>query len=428
MNNWKKYIGAALNDFKAKKGWYIILSAIISKLSNFLLIMCAVRAIPKETFGQFSYAQSVMAFLIPMAGAGLNHALVRFGPLENSLLLKKQLYQKNIKTGLLISAAIFVFTICFLNVIVVNVPAAKLILFLLLTQLFSVYLLEIVKSALRIYHSNKSFAIIEMQYAFMLLCLGVAGIYLYGVLGLCISYTLAGLLVFAIWKNKIPAVVTSPNQKIQLPAGYVKYGVYAALGGVASALMYQVDLLTIGNMITNHEELAIYRVATHLPYSLIFLALAFVHANYVSLAKNYKSKVALMQFLKQYFLLFIPVGIVIYTVVYFLAPWLISWFYGESYLQAVGPLRVLFLGLLAIFWLRVPFGNLLGAVGRSSWNAVIATVMIFANVLLNVYLVGKFGIIGAAWATTLLLTLSGSVSLIAFFIYLKKEITHGRMD
>lgn len=421
MNSWKTYINTALNDFKEKKGWYIMVSSIVTKASNFLLIMFAVRTIPKEVFGQFSYAQSVMAFLVPMAGAGLNHALVRFGPLEKTLLAKKQLYQKNLKSGLLISAGLLVLTILFLNIIVTNVPAAKLILLLLLTQLFSVYLLEIVKSALRVFNRNKSYAIVEMQFALLLLFFGVIGVWQFGVLGLCVSYTLAGLVLFLWWKNKIPSVSVNPKQEKTLPKGYLKYGIYAALGGVASALMYQVDILTIGNIITNEADIAVYRVATHLPYSLIFLSLTFVHAHYVSLAKNYKNKSALIHFLKQYYLIFIPVGLAIYGVVYVAAPWLISLIYGDAYINAVEPLRVLFLGLLAIFWLRVPFGNLLGAVGKSNWNALIAGVMILANVLLNIYLVDRYGLIGAAWATTLLLTLSGSVSLVAFFIYLKKN-------
>lgn len=420
-SSWNAYIKTVLDDFSKKKGWYIMVSSIVTKVSNFLLIMFAVRTIPKEVFGQFSYAQSVMAFLIPMAGAGLNHALVRFGPLEKSLLAKKQLYQKNVKLGLFISTGLLLITLLFINTIVANVPAAKLILLLLSTQLFSVYFLEIVKSALRVFNRNKSYAVVEMQFALLLLLFGVIGVWQFGILGLCVSYTMAGLVLFLWWRNKIPSVNGDTRLEKSLPKGYVKYGVYAALGGVASALMYQVDILTIGNLIPSQADLAVYRVATHLPYSLIFLSLAFVHAHYVSLAKNYKSKSALIHFLKQYYLIFIPVGLVIYGAVYVTAPWLISAVYGNIYTEAVAPLRVLFLGLLAIFWLRVPFGNLLGAVGKSSWNAAIAAAMIIANVLLNIYLVSKYGIIGAAWATTLLLTLSGSVSLAAFFIYLKKN-------
>lgn len=422
MNNWKQYISSAMFSFKKKKGWHIFSSSIIVKLLNFGLILFAVRMLPASHFGDFSYAQSVIAFVLPLAGLGLNHALLRYGSILKNQEDKRAMFAKTWPIGLVCAFGLALLIIILSGFITNKLPGAKLLLIILSGQVVSTFLLEMVKSLFRIYDQNKTYALIEIQFAVLLFVLAMLGMTFLGIQGLCYAYVLSGTTLFVYWFFKRNNMAQAPEKTgFVFPTGYLKYGIYASIGGVASALMYQVDVLTIGNLLGDEVEVAIYKVATHLPYSVIFLSLAFVHAQYVTLAKNYKNKQVLNEFLKQYYAIFIPFGLIMYAVVYVGAPFLIELFYGQEYMDAVKPLRILFLGLLAIFWLRVPFGNLLGAVGKSNWNAIIAGVMIVGNVLLNVLLVTRFGLIGAAWATTLLLTISGTVSLWCYVYYLRKN-------
>lgn len=421
MNSWLRNIQHTFTDFKQKQGWHLFLSSLVTKALNFVLVLIAVRLVSEEAFGAYSYAQSVLAFLIPLAGLGLHHSMTRFGALQPSYTKTQQLYVKTLKRGFLINIIIVALLIICVPFITKNVPESFWLVIILAFSLFGNFCMELLKALMRVYGSNKAFARIEMYFAIVLLILAVVGIIFYGVVGLAFAYAFASLLVSLFWKSKIQQFsVATQGRAISFPDKYMSYGFYAGIGGVASALMYQVDLLTIGNLISDESQLAIYKVATHLPYSLIFVALMVVHAQYVHLSKNYENKQALLSFLKHYFSVFIPLGIVLYVVVYFTCPYLIKWFYGDNYITAVEPLRILFLGLLAIYWLRVPFGNLLAAVGKTAWNASIAGVMIVANVGLNIWLVSRFGIVGAAWATTILLFLSGFLAMGAFFVYLIK--------
>ncbi|MFT6845845.1 MAG: O-antigen/teichoic acid export membrane protein [Flavobacteriales bacterium] len=421
MNSWSKNLSGAMGSFTAHKGWHIFTSSLIVKLLNFALILVAVRLVSPKDFNDFSYAQSVLAFLLPLAGMGLNHSLLRYGGLLQSLTEKQELYKISLKKGVLITILLMAILIKTANLITHHLPGANLLLLILSAQLISTFLLEMIKAFFRIHHLNRAYALVEVQFAFILFTTAIIGIYFFGISGLCVAYAISGSLLFLYWKlrrKNLTSIKLIKNNS--LPSGYVKYGFYAGIGGVASALMYQVDILTIGNLLLDETSVAIYKVATHLPYSIIFISLAYVHAQYVSLTKNYENKSSLILFLKQYYAIFIPLGLVLYVLVYFLAPWLINMFYGADYVSAVEPLRILFLGLLAIFWFRVPFGNLLGAVGKSKWNAIISIFMILGNIILNYYLVTQYGLIGASWATTILLLLSGLVSMIFFIHYLRK--------
>jgi O-antigen/teichoic acid export membrane protein len=94
-------------------------------------------------------------------------------------------------------------------------------------------------------------------------------------------------------------------------------------------------------------------------------------------------------------------------------------FFGAGYADAVPLFKVLLIGMVGAFVLRIPFGNLLASVGRSNWNAFVAFAILVLNGVLNYYALRAWGIIGAAIVTSGLLWISGLISLILFSRYLK---------
>ena len=76
--------------------------------------------------------------------------------------------------------------------------------------------------------------------------------------------------------------------------------------------------------------------------------------------------------------------------------------------------------MLGAFILRIPFGNFLASVGKSNWIAIIAFIILVLNGILNYYAIYAWGIVGAAIVTSALLWISGILSLVLFFVYLKK--------
>ena len=94
-------------------------------------------------------------------------------------------------------------------------------------------------------------------------------------------------------------------------------------------------------------------------------------------------------------------------------------FFGPEYIEAASLIPVFGFGLVGAFLFRNPFGNIITCVGWAKTNTIISIVVLLLDIVLNIFLVEKYGIIGAAYSTAILLWLAGIVSYLAFRKYLK---------
>lgn len=90
---------------------------------------------------------------------------------------------------------------------------------------------------------------------------------------------------------------------------------------------------------------------------------------------------------------------------------LVRLIYSEMYLSAVTPLRILVIGVSALAGARVLGSDIAGR-GKPMLNSYTTGVALLANIVLNVVLIPRWGIPGAAWASagtyTLLFILRGA--------------------
>ena len=93
--------------------------------------------------------------------------------------------------------------------------------------------------------------------------------------------------------------------------------------------------------------------------------------------------------------------------------WIITILYSEDYLPVAGALQALLIGIIALSAGRV-LGNDIAGRGRPILNAYRGIVSIIINVVLNILLIPRYGIVGAAWATTFSYTVSFFMSIFFF--------------
>jgi O-antigen/teichoic acid export membrane protein len=87
------------------------------------------------------------------------------------------------------------------------------------------------------------------------------------------------------------------------------------------------------------------------------------------------------------------------AVVYVFAGPVVSLLYSSKFESSAGPLRTLLPGIVAYSGARV-LGNDISARGRPLLNSYIASVSVTLNLVLNLVLIPRHGIVGAAWAST----------------------------
>jgi O-antigen/teichoic acid export membrane protein len=85
---------------------------------------------------------------------------------------------------------------------------------------------------------------------------------------------------------------------------------------------------------------------------------------------------------------------------YFTSPWLIQLLFSNKFTQAVAPLRILLPGIVALSGWHLLYNDIAGR-GKPHLNVYVNLVAVTVNILLNIFLIPRYGIRGAALATTI---------------------------
>ena len=402
-----------IKQFLNKEGGYVLGASFFTKAIAFISSLVLVRVLSPSDYGVLAYVLSTLAFFIPFAGGGLHHSFMRFAPLKNSNSKVKALFRITLTKGFLISGIIAF--VLYLSIPFLNIDKISPIYFyVLLGYLFTYFTIEMVKVNYRVQNYNKKFASVDALSAGLLAFCGCLSAYYLGSLAYILAFVLVPLFV-GIFHLRVPH-----KMEVSIPKDYYSYGLWVGIGSIASQLMYSLDVFLVGQLIQDTTQVAIYRSASIIPIALFFIPNSYITTHYADLAKNSTNKPYLINFTKEYTKLFSLVAIAIGLPLYLFAEPIISILFGLDYIEAVPLFRVLLIGMLGAFIFRIPFGNLLAAVGKSNWNAYVAFTILFLNAILNYFAISTIGIMGAAIVTSSLLWISGLVSLALFYNYLKK--------
>jgi O-antigen/teichoic acid export membrane protein len=85
---------------------------------------------------------------------------------------------------------------------------------------------------------------------------------------------------------------------------------------------------------------------------------------------------------------------------YLIGPLLITLFYSTRFISSIAPFKILLVGIVAMSGWRILSNDLYGR-GLPMINTYISAASIFLSVVLNIIMIPRFGINGAAWATSI---------------------------
>ena len=170
------------------------------------------------------------------------------------------------------------------------------------------------------------------------------------------------------------------------------------LSGVAVMIYMKIDQIMLGQMIGD-EAVGIYSAAVRISEIWYFVPMAIVSSVFPAiLGAKERDEVLYYKRLQRLFDLMTWVSLVVAIVVTFLSELIVTLLYGDAFIAASTVLTVhiwasifVFLGVASGKWLLVENLQLL-SLQRSVLGAII-------NVILNILLIPKYGILGAAWGT-----------------------------
>lgn len=422
MNLGKYSVFSFLSEFNQRKGSYIFGSDLLIKINGLLLSVIVVRLFDKDTFGAISYSRSLLFPMLAFVGMGANHALLRFGALRKSKLEKWIVYKYANSKGLIgsaIVAAVFLFIGFFASR---KLPEARIFLLILSLQIFSTHLIVTFRSLTRILKLNKLYAFSGLTQSVLLLVLGYCLTYFFDGYGYVLSIVLSPLLCYFFYTryvNNLPSVDWKNAGPIINRNEFWSYGVFVGLGSIASQSLFDLGIIMSGIMIADAQEIAMFKVASIVPYNLLFLPKTFLKTDYVFLTENAGSKDVISSYMKKYWMLFGIISICIAVPMISLSKNILEVLFGSQYVEGVEVFRVLTISIVIVIMFRKLFGSILLAVGKANWNVMNAGLTLIVNAGLNYVLITKYGMLGAAYSLVISFCFGSFVSALLLFYYIK---------
>jgi O-antigen/teichoic acid export membrane protein len=414
-------INNTLKSFALRGGLWVSVSMVISKILNFALSILIIRFIAKDIYGNISYAMSVIQIFLPIAGIGLHHSLLRFGAIESSSDNKNNLFIKFLVYGSFLSIMLIVGLNLSSNIICLRLPNSRVYLNLLSPVILSYFLSELLFSFFRIHKDNKTYSWGMTLKALVLFVLCLIAAIEFGGKGYVIAYSVTPFLVMLVMlviANRHYKIKVIKKEKLKI-SKYLKYGLWVGVGSIASQLVLLLDTIMVGNIIADSNQLAVYKVATIIPANLLFIPMVLLKTDYVYIAEKHLDRKFLINYYRKYLIIFISILIGILLIWFIFGNWIISIF-GPEYARSKAIVSILMIMVSGAFLTRVPLGNIINAIGKSHWNSISNLVLLLVNFILNAVLIPKYGLTGAAVATSISIWISGFINIALFSNYLKK--------
>jgi len=403
-----------------KNSSWILLAQSLVKVVSFFYTLFLARSLGVENFGYFVAALAYFSLFSSLADFGFNRFLVRVGARESfrlpEILASTLLLRAVLSTGLL---AIFSVLIYLIDKDITRVNLSLLA------------VLAVIPQSMALTFDGVLVAVQKLSYSALgLLTLSVAttviGIYLvsggystYGAVSALILGQMTYLLVnFLLVSHRRIGLNVKVNLKIlkEVTLGSLPYGILGVLG----LLYFRIDSLML-SYLKGSIETGIYGVAYRFLEAIIFVPSAFAAALFPVLAKlegqTQNIKIIYLSALKT----FGALAILVTISYFFVIPEVIKQFLPR-YSGSVEVIKILSLTIPFMF-LHIPGAMVLISTDKYLRPVIkLSLVTLFFNVVLNLILIPKMGVIGASWVTVL----SEALSFIVFFLLLyKKILRHG---
>lgn len=201
--------------------------------------------------------------------------------------------------------------------------------------------------------------------------------------------------------------------------GTIGYGVKGYVANTSTFLHYRVDQFMVGYFV-GATQLGYYAVAVPLAELLVFIPRAISSILFPEVAGSTSERAA--KLCAKVSRCTVLISLLLCLLFAVGARVLVGVLYGKQFLSSVTPLLILLPGVLLIAISDAP-GSYIGGTGRVIFNTYGALGSLAVNIGLNLLLIPRMGIAGAALATTISYSLHSIYTAIVFLVLSKKSLS-----
>lgn len=404
--------------------FHVFGSYTINRVIAFITNTVIVRLLSKEEFGVFGSAYNVYSLFIILNGFGMINAVLLYCSEERGEQEKRSLYRYTLKWGffsaVLLSAGMLLYG--FYGRVGIQ-ESSRYIIALSVLPLFD-YVQQYILVFYRIRCDNKTFArllTINTCAHFLFDC---AGALMWGVGGTIAGRYLAYIVTIAVGTLVGKETFKRAGKSTGLPATQKRdIWNYALKSGSASALnqiVYLIDIALISYLVSDAMVVASYKTAAMIPEALSFIPQSVIVTVLPYFARKQQDGEWVKDKSKKLFIGMAAMNFLISLFLWIMAPFIIEILWGEKYLDSVPYFRILSISYFFLGTFRLFSTNLLAIFHRVTFNFSISLLTGVSNILLDYFMVKKYGAIGAAWATLFTVVIASLCSF-PYLIYVIKR-------
>lgn len=401
-----------LGNFLKNSGVWVSISSVLSKVLAFGMTLFLVRFLPSSDFGILTITLNFVGFFLPALGFGASHGLLRFGAQqkdEEKTKLIRYTMNQGIINQILLSFIIIV------SGILLNFHQTLVwqLVIVMTIRLFGLYFLEQAKAELRAKFDNTKYAKIDIITNILAVVSGIFLTYFYGIWGYVISLCLFPFSVFLLYRFDF----TKANLSQKFKKEFWNFSVKSVLTTIVFMWVFILDVFFVGRYFSA-EQVGLYKVSTLIPMNLIFVAQVYTQTLYPEMCYNHRNKIYLKSFLKQYFLYFVPLTLVLVILGFVFAQELMHIF-GDNYYET-DIIKIMFVQMASCILLRIPFGNLMGATGEITASLIIGLIILLGISVSSLIILPNSSPKMAAYIACFWITFGGVLSAIYYFNFFRK--------
>lgn len=399
-----------IRKFTFDVGW-VIVSSVVTLFLGFLLRPVLARWLGAADLGLYQMVTTVQGIAVLVATLGIHVALVKYIAEYKD---DKNRISQFVSTGLIVTIILGILT--------------GFLLYILSSQIAGIFDMPELAGLLRIlafvfpftsfqgallglFHGLRkmkkwtsvmilqSFLMVASTIAFIWLGFGIEGA-VFGILVSVVGGCIGGLyLSRRLFRFNLKDFIRNFKKLIS-------FGARSFAGNTASLVAKQVDVIMIGIFLAA-QDVGYYSIAISLSGFLFIIPQAIQKITYPTTSEYWAkdSRHALNRMIdksmKYSACILLPVGLA----VGFFAEGIVTLIFGEDFIYAVAPLCVLLVSRVIRGSTSQPIGGSLGATGRPELNVMLNVIAMVTNIGLNILLIPRLGILGAAVATTISLLL-----------------------
>ena len=408
-------VGSSLR-LLAKTSMIVLLFVIISKLLAYLYKIILARGYGPSEFGLFSLALIVTSIFVSIASFGLSDGLLRYISLYKNKDMKKTKYLLKTTLKVNLFSSIIAGIIMFLLAKPIAIGFFKdvsLVIYLrafsfavpvmIIGGLFLTIIRSFEKIALYSFINNVFHNALRVLVIGLLLIIGlgrsaIISSYLAAVFGLAIfAYFASKKYLFKILKSK---ELKKGNKELR--KDFFSYSWPIVFLAVIGGVFYWADSFVIGFFMSS-ADVGFYSVAFTIVSLYGIAPELFMQLFFPLVVREYSNKKmkVVREVSKQVGKWIFALNLSLFVMLIIFPGEIIQILFGQAFLAAENSLRILAFGGLISSIFMVLSSNLLSMKGKTKLILTNVLTISIINLLLNIYLVPKYGITGAAMSTSL---------------------------